>query len=57
MRAIGLPLGGEVRAVTATNHVCPTRGGPASGSECPQNAFSMVGQARDARQNVQRYCL
>jgi hypothetical protein len=57
MLAIGLPLGGEVRAVTATNHVCPTRGGPASGSECPQNAFSMVGQARDARQNVQRYCL
>jgi hypothetical protein len=57
MRAISLPVGGEVRAVTAPNHVCPTRGGPAAGSACPQKAFSMVGQARAARQNVQRYCL
>ena len=57
MLAIDLPLSGEVRALTAANHACPTRRGPTYSLECPKNAFSMVGQARDARQNVQRYGL
>lgn len=57
MLAIGLPLGGEVRALTAATHACPTRRGPTYGLECPKNAFNVLGQTRATLQNVQCYGL
>ena len=55
--AIDSPLLGEVRALTAANHACPTRRGSPYRVGCPKNAFTMVEQARDALQNVPCYCL
>ena len=57
MLAIDLPLVGEVCALTAANHACPTRRGPTYGLECSKNAFSRVSQTREALQNVLCYCL
>ncbi len=57
MLAIDLPLSGEVRALTAANHACPTRRGPTYSLECPKNAFSLIAQTRDTLQNMRCYGL
>jgi hypothetical protein len=57
MLNIGMPLGGEVRVLTATNPSCLIQRGLAHGSDCPKNAWRMVVRGRNAFQHVPCYSL
>jgi len=52
MLSIGLPLPGEVRALTAANPSCPTRRGPTHESDDPPDTCKMVAQGCESLQHV-----